>query len=100
MARDGNLRVVADASRKKQEKNSDDNRDSIIIVRVGNSAGCGGPQIYLAKGKAIPHKKLMNLEKIGAPKGSKVIMTPSAYMTYEAWTEAAPFIAERIHECR
>jgi hypothetical protein len=37
-------------------------------MRVGNSAGCEGPQIYLAKGKAIPHKILMNLEKIGHQK--------------------------------
>jgi hypothetical protein len=96
MVSDGNFRVVADASRKKTGKNSGDNRDFITIVRVEYFAGCGGPQIYLAKGKAIPHKKLMNLEKIGAQKGSKVIMIPSAYMTDKAWTEAALFIAKGL----
>ncbi len=98
MASDGNLSVIADSSRKKQEKNSDDNRDSITIVRVGNAAGNAGPQIYLAKGKALPHRQLKHLEKLGATKGSKVIMTPSAYMTDEAWAEAAPSIAEGIRK--
>jgi hypothetical protein len=45
MASDGNLKVVGDASRKQQEKNSDDNRDSITIVKIGNGAGESGPQI-------------------------------------------------------
>lgn len=98
MASDGNLKVIADGSRKKQEKNSDDNRDSITIVRVGNAAGNAGPQIYLAKGKSLPHKQLKQIEKLGATKGSKIIMTPSAYMTDEAWANAAPSIAEGIRK--
>ena len=75
MASDGNLKVVGDASRKKQEKNSDDNRDSITIVRIGNAAGESGPQIYLARGKTLPLSKLQNLPRLGAPKGSKAEMT-------------------------
>jgi hypothetical protein len=98
MASDGNLKVVGDASRKKQEKNSDDNRDSITIVRIGNAAGESGPQIYLARGKTLPLSKLQNLPRLGAPKGSKVVMTPNAYMTDEAWAEAAPSIAQGIRD--
>ncbi len=95
MASDGNLKVVRDASRKKQEKNSDDNRDSITIVRIGNAAGESGPQIYLAHGKTL---LLSKLPRLGAPKGSKVVMTPNSYMTDEAWAEAAPSIAQGIHD--
>jgi hypothetical protein len=83
--------------KKKQEKNADDNRDSITIVRGGNAAGNSGPQIYLAKGKSIPHKKLKNnIESLGAPKGLKIVMMPNAYMTDEAWVEAVPHIAKGI----
>jgi hypothetical protein len=74
----------------------DDNRDSITIVRVGNAAGGAGPQIYLAKGKTLEVNTLKNLEKHGAPKYSKIIMTPNAYMTDEAWTEAAQSLAKGI----
>ncbi len=98
LASDGNLRVIADKTRKKQEKNNEDNRGSITIVRVGNAAGDAGPQVYLLKGKSIPHKKLEDLERMGAPSGSKVIMMLNAYMTDVAWAEAALHLAGGIRK--
>jgi hypothetical protein len=80
----------------KHEKIMDDNRDSITIVRVGNAAGGAGPQIYLASGKKMECKALRDLPKRGAPAHSKVIMTPSAYMTDDAWSEIAPLLAKGI----
>jgi hypothetical protein len=41
-------------------------------------------------------KALSNLEAIGAPPHSRVILTPSAYMTDETWIECAPHIAKGI----
>ncbi len=57
-----------------------------------------GPQILLAYGKGPPLNKLKYLHRVGAPKGSKVVMTLNTYMKDEAWAEAAPSIAQRIHD--
>ena len=43
-------------------------------------------------------KALENLEDLGAPKGSKIIMTPNAYMTDDAWAELALPLAKGIRE--
>ncbi len=39
---------------------------------------------------------LKNLEKRGAPIGSTIVMTPSAYMTDEAWAKLAEPLAKGI----
>lgn len=53
LAREGALKVIGAADRKKHEKNMDDNRASITIVRVGTAAGNSGPQTFLATGKVM-----------------------------------------------
>jgi hypothetical protein len=96
MGSEGVLKVIGDRSRKKHEKNVDDNRDSITIVRVGNAAGNNGPLIFLATGKKLENRALRNLDRKGHPAGSKVVMTPSAYMTDEAWKELVPTLCKGI----
>jgi hypothetical protein len=74
----------------------DENRDSITIVRVGNAACMSGPLIFLAKGKHMDVPALKHLEKCGAPIGSTIIMTPSAYMTDKARKSLALPLAKGI----
>ncbi len=84
---------------KKHEKNTQDNRDSITIVRTGSAGGTSGPWIFLIKRKKLEKGcPLRNVEKKfhGVPPGSKVVCTDNAYMTNKTWVELAPFIAKGI----
>ncbi len=96
----GNLRIVGSAEVKKHEKTMQDNRDSVTIIRIGSASGETGPWIFLLKGKKELERThpLINLERNfpGVPTGSKVIMTPNAYMTDESWIKLTPFIANGI----
>jgi hypothetical protein len=60
---------------KKHEKNTQDNRDSITIVRIGSAGGTSGPRIFLIKREELEKGcPLHNLEKNfhEVPPGSKV----------------------------
>ncbi len=85
---------------KKHEKNTtQDNHDSITIVRIGSAGGTSGPWIFLIKRKELEKGcPFCNLEKNfhGVPPGSKVVCTDNAYMTDKTWVELAPFIAKGI----
>jgi hypothetical protein len=49
---------------KKHKKNTQDNRDSITIVRIGSAGGTSGPWIFLIKQKELEKGcPLRNLEK-------------------------------------
>lgn len=96
------MKVIGSAKKRKHEKNLADNRDSITTVRIGSAAGIDGPRVYLAKGKTIEHRSMINseifCENYGAPAGSCVQMTPSAYMTDEAWRSCVPIICKGIRQ--
>ncbi len=96
----GNICIVGSAKVKKHEKTMQDNHDSVTIVRIGSASGETGPWIFLLKGKKGLEKNhpLRNLERNfpGVLAGSKVVMTPNAYMTNEAWIKLTPFIANGI----
>jgi len=94
MACDGSTKVIACASKRKQEKETDDSRVSITSLRCGNAAGNQGPTFILMKGK---HKKFgftdQFLENNGAAPGSTILMTPNAFMTDEAFDSMAHNLA-------
>ncbi len=96
MGSEGTLKIIGDGQRKKHNKSVEDNRDSITVVRVGNAGGNSGPLIFLAKGKTMDVPALKDLMKIGAPPHSTVIMTPSAFMTDEAWAKVSQVLAKGI----
>ena len=97
VASDGNLHIIASKSKKKSEKNVADSRESITVVRVGSAGGIDGPRFYLAKGKEIELATFKKFtDNYSAPAGSRVIMTPNAYMTDEAWSELVPSLCEGI----
>lgn len=100
MCSEGNIKVIASANKKKVEKNMDDNRDSITLLRTGSAAGTTGPWIFLVRGECekIESSALKNLDKKGCPPGSKVYTAPSAYMTDATWKRLAPQLCKGIRK--
>jgi hypothetical protein len=96
MGCEGTIKIIGDGGRKKHNKSVEDNRDSITIVRIGNAGGSSGPLLFLARGKTMDVPALKNLPSLGAPPNSKIIMTPTAFMTDEAWAALAPNLAKGI----
>jgi len=95
---DGSIRVIASASKKKTEQNTDDSRASITSLRVGTAAGTQGPFIFLAKGSRIDRPSLKNIFKEQCPSGSSIIVSPLAYVTDEAWLELVPGFCKGIRD--
>lgn len=96
MANSGSVHVIGCSLRKKIEKNMDDCRDSITIVRSGTASGEQDPLIFLAAGEMMDKTILKDLEALGCPKGSTIIMTPSAYMTDETWFKVVPHLCKGL----
>ena len=99
---DGTIKVVASIFGKKVQKNMEDFKGSISIIRVGSAAGIEGPIIFLCALKDKKHLPanlqgdLSRHKHFNLPKGSKVICTPTAYLTDDAWLEAVPEICNGI----
>ena len=91
--------MIGDATRKKQEKNREDNRYLITIFRMGNAADNSSPLIFLAAGKKLESKALKKLDRKGHPPGYTVILTPSAYMTDVAWIQLVNIFAREFARC-
>ena len=88
MASEGVIRVIGNIKKKKQEKNTSDSRDSVTCVRIGSAGGTEGPRVYLGSGQKLQYKSLKDFRKNHkSPPGSHIKMTPSAYMTDQAWRE-------------
>ena len=97
LASSGNVHVIGGAEKPKHEKNIQDCCDSITTVRVGSAGDVDGPRIYLAKGKTLELESLKNFcDNYIAPPGSCVEMTPSAYMTNDAWKRICPKLCKGI----
>ena len=96
---DGTIKVIASNFGTKVQKNMDDFRGSITIIRVGSAGGGEGPVIFLCSGKdksCIPIPLRGDLSKRGLPVGSCVIVSPTAYLTDEVWMECVPHICKGI----
>ena len=99
MSFNGEIKVIASASRKKTEKRTNETRESITTVRTGFCSGDQAGCYFLAKGKRIERNNFKDLCKnFNTPKVSKVIMTPSAYMKDDAWLELLPHLCKSIRE--
>jgi hypothetical protein len=96
MVSDRVFAIISDGQTRKHEKIMEDTCCSIKVVCVGSASSSSGPQTYLAAGKRMECKALSNLEALGAPPHSRIIMTPSACMMDEAWIEFAPHIEKGI----
>ena len=89
--------IVGSTDRKKHEKAIADSRVSMSLYRTGSIAGNQGPTIAVMAGK---HRRAgftdQFLVKHGMAKGSTIIMTPTAFVTEEAWEEMTPFVIKGI----
>ena len=55
--------------------------------------------MFLAEGQKLEHSSLRNLPKHhSATPGSRVFMSPSAYMTDDAWREMVPHLCKAIRD--
>lgn len=99
-ANEGVVKVMGNKAKKKQEKNKDDSRESISVLRAGSSGGSEGPRVYLGSGKEMPRHLKDFTTNHKAPPGSHVQMTPSGYMTDDAWKRASPEFCKGIREMR
>jgi len=100
LASEGTKKIVEASKRSKHEKNREDSRESITIVRTGSAGGNSGPWIFLGKGVKMDCPTVKYLPKRGAPTGSVVIMTPNAYMMDEAWRVQALNLCKCIGRCQ
>jgi hypothetical protein len=96
LANEGVIRVIGAKERRKHEVAVDDNRESLSTVRIGSSAGDEGPLFVLAKGKKLDSPALVQQMKEMSPPHSRIIMTPSAYMTDTAWLDLVPDLCKGI----
>jgi len=83
--------------KKKHEKNTNDSRDAVTVLRTGSTAGATGPTVFLSKGAKVKDGYTNKwLTDNGAAPGSRIIATPNAFMTMEAWEEMAEPVAKGI----
>jgi len=95
---DGGVQVIACASKKKTEKNTDDSRASIASLRIGLASGAQRPFPFLAKGVQTDRKSIANLLKERCPKGSQVVMSASACVPDDASLKLVPMFAKGIRQ--
>jgi hypothetical protein len=97
MACGGKLMIVGTKERKKHEKNMLDSRVTITMYRTGTTGGSTGSTAFLMAGvkRRIGYDEAF-LEKWGAATGSTIAMTPTGFMTQDAWEEITPKMVEGI----
>lgn len=72
-------------------------RCSVTLLRSGFPANTSGPTYILLTGKTNNSLYTQRfLEQNGAGKYSKIIMTPSAFLTDEAWKEIVPLLIKGL----
>jgi hypothetical protein len=91
--------LYGDKARKTHDRVKHDSRISVTTLRVGSAAGVKGPTIFLSAGKTVrAGYTSAYLKRCGAPAGSSIIPTPSAFMTDEAWDESALIIVKQLRK--
>jgi len=90
LASEGGARVLGDKEISKHEAKSADSRVSITMYRTGTASGSTGPTGFLPAGHRVRAGfDAAFLEKHGAAPGSSIHMTPTGFMTDEAWDAMA-----------
>ena len=95
----GDVRIIGDKEKPKHDLPTGQDRTSATVYRCGSTAGATGPTAFLPPGKKCRVGYTNEfLIKFGAPKGSLIVMTPTGYMTEDAWLEMAPTIAAGLRQ--
>ena len=102
MCSNGILRIVGDAEKAHHDKNTQNNRTSITVLRVGAAGGINGPVIFIAKGESIhDHFKGDRLHRdYGLPEESCVIPNKNGYMDDETWEKVVDVLAPAIRKMK
>ena len=91
------MKIIGDKEKPKHDLPTGSSRVSATIYRFGSTAGTTGPTAFLPPGKQRKAGYTdAFLVQHGAPAGSMVVMTPTGYMTEDAWVEMAPKMAMGI----
>jgi hypothetical protein len=99
LASNGDVSIIGDKEKKKHQVHAAESRTSITVYRVGSAAGKDGPTGFLPPGLRCKHGYTDKfLIENGAAVGSTIIMTPTGYMTEEAWDEMAQPMAAGIRQ--
>ena len=97
LASNGDVKIIGDLQKKKHENHAGASRNSISMYRTGSAAGSTGPTVFLPPGERRQHGFTDKfLVEGGAKPGSTIVMTPSGYMTTEAWRAAAPSVCKGL----
>ena len=93
------MQIIGDAKKKKHQKNLDDSRQSITCYRTSSAGGATGPTAFLMAGsrKKSGYDDAF-LVRHGAACGSCIEMTPTAFMTDDAWENITPKLAKGIRD--
>ena len=87
----GDVHIIGSAGRKKHKLKTQDYCVSITMYRTGNIVGTTGQTVFLLEGK---HRRAGYTDKWlldhGAAAGSTIVMTPTAFMTEQAWDTMTP----------
>ena len=95
---DGSVKVIASSEKKKTEKISEDCRSSITSLRIGMASGIQGPFTFLAKGVKNDRPALNKVLQKRCPEGSRIVMTPNAYMNDEVYERIVPDLCKGIRQ--
>ena len=97
LASDGDVSIIGDKEKKKHQLHAADSRTSITVYRSGSAAGANGPTGFLPPGQRCKSGYTPEfLLKHGAAPGSVIVMTPTGFMTEDAWEEMAPAMCKGI----
>ena len=97
LASAGDVKIIGDKAKPKHDLPTGSDRTSITVYRVGFACGATGPTAFLPAGQRRKAGYTDEfLVKSGAPPGSTIVMTPTGYMTEDAWLQMAPTIADGI----
>ena len=97
LASAGDVKIVGDKEKKHHDVTTGSSRTSITLYRTGSAAGTDGPTAFLPPGVRVKSGFTDEfLVKNGAAPGSTIVMTPTGYMTEDAWVELAPKMGKGI----
>lgn len=97
LASAGDVKVFGDKEKKHHDVTTGSSRTSITLYRTGSAAGTDGPTAFLPPGVRVKSGFTDEfLVKNGAAPGSTIVMTPTGYMTEDAWVELAPKMGKGI----
>ena len=97
MATGKNIKIVGSKEKKKHDNEKGSSRDSMTNIRCGNAANRQAATFMLLAGKKRNDDYSDDfLLRNGAAPGSTILMTESAFLCKEAWTQLVPMLCKSL----